>query len=381
MPADWFYDVRWEEKPRTEDRSVRAVLPEKADDSEPELTATPDRAGARPYHPSAAGRWLVFSDTGGLAQQVAQQLEQDGGECILVQAGDRFDASNPRRPIINVDKPEDYRYLFKDGTLWRGVLHAWTLDAVFDEANALPDLEQAEHLGCGSALFLVQALAEMGSSQPPKLWLLTRGAQTAWPQARLNSIAQAPVWGLGRTLALEHPELWGGLIDVAVDGDPQVLAGRIALEMCFPDREDQIALSGNLRLVPRLYVNSTALTHADGHQAGRFLPYHRRHGRTRSAHRRVACQEWCSTPDSVWPEGAAGTQHLGEIELHRTDLTNRWLRSRNWKNREPRFTLRKLMLPTAGKWKRCLSACAVHPHPWAGSSMLPPILSSAPYER
>ncbi len=98
----------------------------------------------------------------------------------------------------------------------------------------------------------MQALAEAANSQPPKLWLLTRGAQPAWPQARLNSIAQAPVWGLGRTLALEHPELWGGLIDVAADGDPHVLAGRIALEMCFPDGEDQIALSEDLRLVPRL---------------------------------------------------------------------------------------------------------------------------------
>jgi len=217
-----------------------------------ESTATPDRAGARPYHPSAVGRWLVFSDTEGLAQQVAQRLEQGGGECVLVQAGDRFDASNPRRPIINIDEPETYRCLFKDGTLWRGVLHAWSLDAVFDEANALPDLKQAEHLGCRSALFLVQALAEMGSSQPPKLWLLTRGAQPAWPQTRLNSIAQAPIWGLGRTFALEHPEFWGGLIDVAADSDPHVLAARIALEMCLPDGEDQIALSEDLRLVPRL---------------------------------------------------------------------------------------------------------------------------------
>ena len=80
------------------DLHEQTVLLAKADDSAPELTATPDRAGARPYHPSAAGRWLVFSDTGGLAQQVAQQLEQGGGECVLVQAGDRFDESNPRRP-------------------------------------------------------------------------------------------------------------------------------------------------------------------------------------------------------------------------------------------------------------------------------------------
>jgi SAM-dependent methyltransferase len=230
----------------------QTVLLAKTDESAPKLTITPDRAGERSLHPAAAGRWLVFSDTGGLAQQVAQQLEQGGGECVLVQAGERLDLSNPRRPIINVDEPEAYRYLLKDGTFWRGVLHAWTLDAVFDEANAHADLKRAEHLGCRSALFLVQALAKTGSLQPPKLWLLTRGAQPVWPQARLNSIAQGPIWGLGRTVALEHPELWGGLIDVAADGDPRLLAARIAREMCLPDGEDQIALSEELRLVPRL---------------------------------------------------------------------------------------------------------------------------------
>ena len=166
------------------------------------------------------GRWLIFCDTGGLAEQVAQQLEQSGGVCVLVQAGDHFEASNPRRPTINLNKPEDYRSLLKGGTFWRGVLHAWSLDAAFDVANALSDLNRAEHLSCRSALFAMQALAEMETSKPPKIWLLTRGAQAAWPQVRLNSIAQAPVWGLGRTLALEHPELWGGLIDVATDERP-----------------------------------------------------------------------------------------------------------------------------------------------------------------
>jgi acyl transferase domain-containing protein/acyl carrier protein len=234
------------------DLHEQTVLLAKADDSAPQLVAKPDRGGARPHHPSATGRWLVFSDAGGLAEQVAQQLEQSGGECVLVQASDRFDDSNPRRITIKLDRPEDYRRLVKGGTLWRGVLHAWTLDAEFREANALPDLNQAEHLSCCSALFLVQALAETATSQTPKLWFVTRGAQAAWPQPRLKSIAQASVWGLGRTVAIEHPELWGGLIDVAADGDPQVLAERIALEMCFPDGEDQIALSEELRLVPRL---------------------------------------------------------------------------------------------------------------------------------
>jgi acyl transferase domain-containing protein/acyl carrier protein/SAM-dependent methyltransferase len=226
----------------------QAVLIAKADEISLKMTVP----GTTKPAPLAAGRWLVFSDTGGLAEQVAQQLEQEGGECVLVQAGDRFQQSNPRRLTINIDQGEDYRRLFKDGVVWRGILHAWALDATFDRSDALPDLERAECLGCRSALFLVQALAQTENLRPPKLWLLTQGAQTAWPQASFNSIAQAPVWGLGRTLALEHPDLWGGLIDVATGGDPQILAKRIAMEMCLSDGEDQIALSEDLRMVPRL---------------------------------------------------------------------------------------------------------------------------------
>ena len=226
----------------------QAVLIAKADESSLHPPATEISKPST----SAAGRWLLFSDGKGLAQQVVQQLERDGGECVLVNRGSDFDDSNPFRPSIDPDKPEDYRRLLKEGTVWRGVLHAWALDAEFDEAHALPDLDRAEHLGCRSALFVVQALARMETSQPPKLWLLTRGAQTAWTRIRKSSMGQSPIWGLGRTVALEHPELWGGLIDLAADGDPHVLARRITLELCLPDGEDQIALSEDLRLVPRL---------------------------------------------------------------------------------------------------------------------------------
>jgi acyl transferase domain-containing protein/acyl carrier protein len=250
------------------DLHQQTVLLARADGTVPEVTATPSDEGSRPNQPakaikptalgtqrppfSATRRWLVFSDAGGLAAQVAERLEQGGAECVLVEAGDHFDVSNPRRLIINSNEPEDYRSLFRDGAFWSGVLHAWSVDANFTEANALPDLKRAEHLSCGSALFLLQALAEFGNPRPPKLWLLTRGAQAARSQLKLDSIAQAPIWGLGRTLALEHPELWGGLIDVATDSDPRMLADRIALEMSLPDGEDQIVLSENLRLVPRL---------------------------------------------------------------------------------------------------------------------------------
>ena len=61
----------------------------------------------------------------------------------------------------------------------------------------LADLNRAEHLGCRSALFLVQALAGTANSHPPKLWLLTRGAQPAWPETQIELDRSGASLGLG----------------------------------------------------------------------------------------------------------------------------------------------------------------------------------------
>ena len=64
-------------------------------------------------------------------------------------------------------------------------------------------------------------------------------------------LAQAPVWGLGRSLVLEHPEAWGGLIDLdplAPTGE----AGRLAADLVRGvEGEDQIAYRASRELVPR----------------------------------------------------------------------------------------------------------------------------------
>jgi 6-methylsalicylic acid synthase len=45
----------------------------------------------------------------------------------------------------------------------------------------------------------------------PTLWSLTSGVREA---AGLDAVAQAPCWGLGRVIAGEHPQLWGGTVDL-----------------------------------------------------------------------------------------------------------------------------------------------------------------------
>src|SRR6202022_1778037 len=79
--------------------------------------------------------------------------------------------------------------------------------------------------GPAGTLVLVQALGDARIGAP--LWVLTSGAVAAGPGDQVTSPGQARVWGLGRVAGLEHPDRWGGLVDV-----PPVLDGRAAGRLC-----------------------------------------------------------------------------------------------------------------------------------------------------
>ncbi|PKW18354.1 type I polyketide synthase [Saccharopolyspora spinosa] len=123
---------------------------------------------------------------------------------------------------------------------------------------SLTALDERPHPECkdvpsGIALLLnlVKALGEADLRIP--LWTITRGAVKAGPADRLLRPMQAQAWGLGRVAALEHPERWGGLIDLPDSLDGDVLT-RLGEALTNGLAEDQLAIrqSGVLarRLVP-----------------------------------------------------------------------------------------------------------------------------------
>ncbi|UXA10874.1 SDR family NAD(P)-dependent oxidoreductase [Mycobacterium sp. SMC-8] len=101
---------------------------------------------------------------------------------------------------------------------------------------------------------LVVALSE--TAEAPRLFVVTRNAQPVADGERANP-AHAVLWGQGRTLALEHPEFWGGLIDVDEALPAELLAQYLraeatALSSTDSDRDDQAVYRGAERRVPRL---------------------------------------------------------------------------------------------------------------------------------
>jgi phthiocerol/phenolphthiocerol synthesis type-I polyketide synthase B len=94
---------------------------------------------------------------------------------------------------------------------------------------------------------------------PPKLFMLTRNAQPVGAGDRANP-AHAVLWGLGRTLALEHPEIWGGIIDVDESVPAELAARWVLAEAHGGDGEDQIVYRAGVRRAPRLQMANPPAT-------------------------------------------------------------------------------------------------------------------------
>ncbi|MFC3352379.1 acyltransferase domain-containing protein, partial [Streptomyces echinoruber] len=123
--------------------------------------------------------------------------------------------------------------------------------------------------GLVPTLGLVQALGDAGLSAP--LWVVTSGAVAvgAGGEAVVDPV-QAAVWGLGRVAALEHPDRWGGLLDVPVRLDRRVLT-RVAAVLASGS-EDQVAVRGGRVFARRL---TPAAPGASGGPQGNWRAPHR----------------------------------------------------------------------------------------------------------
>ncbi|MEU1630893.1 type I polyketide synthase [Streptomyces sp. NPDC020096] len=177
------------------------------------------------------GTWLLVASTGHPADEwvtaAARTLAERGADIRQL----AFDASVEDRTAV----VEHIRAAL-DGDEIAGVLSLLALDErPHAEYPSLP-------AGLSGTTALLQALGDTGVDAP--LWAATRGAVRVGRSDQLTSPDQAQIWGLGRSAAQEHPERWGGLIDLPASADDRALARLADILGGLADRadEDQLAV-------------------------------------------------------------------------------------------------------------------------------------------
>ncbi|MEM8673191.1 MAG: type I polyketide synthase [Cyanobacteria bacterium P01_G01_bin.67] len=198
--------------------------------------------------------WLIFADQQGVGEALAQSLHHQGHHYFLVYPGETYQRQDNRTWILNPSSSTEFEQLFQEVAIINylpliKIVHLWSLEAAPPEQLTVMAVNQAQRLGCGSVLHLVQALVKHHSSRLPCLWLVTQGAM---PVGSIQpAVAQAPLWGLGKVIALEHPDLWGGMLDLAPK--PSKTAIEMLLkEIADTQEEDHLVFRGGQRYVSRL---------------------------------------------------------------------------------------------------------------------------------
>jgi NADPH:quinone reductase-like Zn-dependent oxidoreductase/acyl carrier protein len=134
--------------------------------------------------------------------------------------------------------------------LWRGIVYLWGLDTVGDDRASGEALEEAWRLSCISLIHLVQALGQYETAGMPALFLVTRHAHFVPGAGGEVNVAQSPLFGLGRVIANEYPQLRCRAVDLATASPDEIQS--LVEELDAGEEEDEIAIRGEARYVHRL---------------------------------------------------------------------------------------------------------------------------------
>ena len=215
IPAEWYCELTW---------PVRTLPDTKTSESD----ATTSDNGTVPD-----SRWLVVADVG-FAAQIGRVLGDDSRVTVLAPSAlENPDGEALKSALAGASH----------------VLYAPHASSVFVDVEAGYRLFNSARTLALALTVSVAASASVRSA--PRLIMLTRNAQPIAQGDRADP-AHAVLWGLGRTLALEHPEIWGGVIDVDASVPTELAARYVVDEAHGAEGEDQVVYHAGARHVPRL---------------------------------------------------------------------------------------------------------------------------------
>jgi NAD(P)-dependent dehydrogenase (short-subunit alcohol dehydrogenase family) len=160
---------------------------------------------------------VVGSEEDALAQEVEERIAGVVGVCARVEAS-RLEEALPAEHVVCV---------------WGGTK---------EKGDAAAEALRVASEG----LAVVQGLAKQ--ERAPRLWWVTRGAVAVTTEQPVDE-ALGSLWGLGRTVMQEHPELGCRLVDVESGG---VGVESVLRELCTGDDETEVAWRSGQRRVARL---------------------------------------------------------------------------------------------------------------------------------
>ncbi|HEX9733566.1 MAG TPA: amino acid adenylation domain-containing protein [Thermoanaerobaculia bacterium] len=214
--ADWFFHPTW-----------RRTLP------------------PPPATPGEGATWLLFADSHGVAEALAQELRRHRIRPVLVRSapgGEGDDLS------LDPGRPEEYVRLLQNleqtGRFPRRILHLWSLCP----AAARPSFEEVQETGFLSLLFLARALTHHPPTAMPTLDVLSNGLHAVLGDEELHPAA-ATVLGAASVIPQELPGARTRTVDLRLPSRPsEAVTDALVADLLTPaDDQPVVAWRGSQR--------------------------------------------------------------------------------------------------------------------------------------
>ena len=203
------------------------------------------------------GVWILAANRGGTAAALAAELAARNQRVVLASddpKGASAAVSNEAAIVtapVEMERRESWRSLIErlpPDVPFAGVVHLAALDAHGVYATTA-DMAADAKRATASALALVQGTADADAVPEKGVWFVTRGAQVL-ERERTGQLAGAALWGFGKVVAREAPQLQPRMLDL----DPEAAESEevLADELLFPDSETHIAHRQGRRQAARL---------------------------------------------------------------------------------------------------------------------------------
>ncbi len=199
--------------------------------------------------PALTGRWLLATPAGFLddpwVSVLTRELTRHGAEVISFAVDASEDSRETLLARLHATLSDDLPNAGDPPSIaLAGILSLLAFEEEPHPAHA------AVSSGLAGTVALAQALED--ASVRGRMWLATRGAVSCGPADPLVHPLQAMVSGLGRTLSLEQPERWGGVVDLPDGPLEERLAARLCGVLTGEWQEDQLAVRSTGLLARRL---------------------------------------------------------------------------------------------------------------------------------
>jgi acyl transferase domain-containing protein len=196
--------------------------------------------------------WLILADRAGLGDRTAQLLVQRDQQTIIAYFGSQTRQIGPDRYEVSATSSD-----FKAVMEARGItdiVQAWVLDFVSKPSSAAA-IEALHDRGAWALIALAQAVHQLEIE--PRLWIVTSGSISPdeRPGPLTQSVSQAALIGVARTLANEMAELRPRVIDL----DPAHLSAEsLVIELLSASAETEVAWRGGVCFGCRLLRTATS---------------------------------------------------------------------------------------------------------------------------